>query len=383
MQAPPMQAPPMQAPRRPLLAASPLTLSSLPALPAARSCPRWFFPLPPFSNASPTHGADPKSYRDTLCGSQIREFNVALCSYYSRHCRVPPECPPADGENARRALREAPGSACVDLTQNCLSWARMGECDSNPAFMASECAQSCGKCDAAKHPAMPFLGAPDVSCRDDGSGAHASAGGCASLAALGACDSQRAHMQEHCRRTCNFCNASKDAFKDSGGSGHGSEDTAAHSCPDGTDLGGGQVLVEAKGAEAIAEASAIDDDGDGHTAQPAHTGGPATAAAAVRGPAAATGDGGASLPGLAEGRAAATEQAAPVVQPAPKAEARRSLGKHLLTGGGTESLDSGMLSWPFALVQGLCMVGVGYFLRGYLDRRSKRRRPQLPFGHSL
>ena len=63
-----------------------------------------------------------KTFRDTLGGKQIRDFNAALCEYYARHCRVSPLCPPADREEHLR-LRSA---ACVDLSQNCLSWARRG-----------------------------------------------------------------------------------------------------------------------------------------------------------------------------------------------------------------------------------------------------------------
>jgi hypothetical protein len=94
------------------------------------SCPRWFMPLPPFASAEPTAGAGRKSYRETICGGQIKHFNEAICEYYGRHCRTPVVCPPADGETARRRLKMARRSLCVDLTQNCLSWARRGECDS-------------------------------------------------------------------------------------------------------------------------------------------------------------------------------------------------------------------------------------------------------------
>ena len=154
--------------------------------------------MPPFSTANaqaPSSGGR-KSYRDALCGRQIATFNSAVCGYYTRHCRVPVRCPPADAEEQKRLGEDAP---CVDLSQNCLSWARRGECDSNPDFMKQECAQSCGSCADRQ----PFLGSPVTTCLDDEHEAS-----CASMANLGACTTQRTYMQEACRKTCSFCNSS-------------------------------------------------------------------------------------------------------------------------------------------------------------------------------
>ena len=55
-------------------------------------------------------------------------------------------------------------------------------------------------------------------------------------------------MQEACRKSCAFCNASKHAFP--GGKEPPREDTAAHACPDGSDLGGGESLVSSLFAQA-------------------------------------------------------------------------------------------------------------------------------------
>ena len=368
------------------------------------SCPRWFFPLPPFSDQNETVGAAAKPYRDALCGKQIRDFNVALCGYYSRHCQRPPQCPPPDGEVARtQQQRDGHETVCVDLTQNCLSWARMGECDNNPGFMAGECAQSCGKCDAKRHP-RALIGAPDRTCQDDAG----DEGGCASLAALGACDSQRPHMQEACRRTCNLCNASKDAFKDGGG--HGRQDTAAHQCPDGSDLGGGEVLVDSKGAEEIAVEAAEDDEsraaalsiGSASSAAGGAAGGAGGGAAGGAGGGAAAAHGeshDASSPAreggakrtvmprpatAAHAEAAAAEHATPPSATQKQRSASTRVGQLLHRGEVLSGLDMGMLAWPFALVQGMCMMFLGYLLRGYLDRRSKRRRmAPLPHGHNF
>ena len=40
--------------------------------------------------------------------------------------------------------------------------------------------------------------------------------------------------------------------------GHGKGDTAQHTCPDGSDLGGGAKLIESKGAELNAVAAQLD-----------------------------------------------------------------------------------------------------------------------------
>ena len=208
-------------------------------------------PLAPFSTLDQTPNAERKTYTDALCGKQIADFNEAICGYYQRHCTTPVACPPRDAEVAHRELSEKAGSVCMDLTNNCLAWSRGGECQSNPGFMASECPQSCGKCEAAG--VKPYLGDPTVTCFDEDAAAA-----CGGLAAVGACHSQTAYMQERCRRTCEFCNASADAFKDA--AQKGKADTAQHQCPDGTDLGGGEVLVESKGAEINAQAASIDDE---------------------------------------------------------------------------------------------------------------------------
>ena len=306
------------------------------------SCPRWFIPLAPYSSAEPTDGAAPKNYRDALCGKQIAQFNEAFCGYYKRHCHTPIVCPPPDAEMARRMLSESAGSACVDLTQNCLSWSRMGECANNPGFMASECAQSCAKCQHAARAGSvtPYLGEPNATCFDE-----EPASTCSTLGALGACHTQLEYMQERCRRTCGYCKSSADD-----GSDHGSRDTAQHTCPDGTDLGGGEVMVESRGAELNALVAREDADASGTAGS--HDG------VASRRSGGAAGIPAAVVAVAGEDDGAATEH--------------RQLAESLPQGHRT-ALDVSLTSWPFLLVQGLVLVLIGYMLRGYLDRRAKRR----------
>jgi hypothetical protein len=347
----------------------------------ATSCPRWFMPLAPFVSGHETTGAGGRSYRDALCGKQIANFNAALCGYYGQHCQTPPICPPEDAEAARRLPA---AERCVDLSQNCLSWARMGECDKNPGFMRDECAQSCGMC--APRFARPMLGAPTTTCFDEQGETS-----CRGLAALGACATQRMHMLESCRSTCEFCNSSRDAFMDS--NGHGKEDTAQHTCPDGSDLGGGKTLINSKGAELNALAAsehdaetAADSEGGDAGARNPITAAPRTIAAAARRPTAtgmSAGAGGRSGGGGQGGEGAGTAAAAdsavprgvrPVIKQEPVSLPGGGLGGGHTTPGGAATLDVSLSSWPFLLVQSLLLILVGYILRGFRDRSTKRRR---------
>ena len=288
----------------------------------AASCPRWFFPLPPYADEiAGDLLSGKKNYRDALCGRQIAEFNAALCEYYHRHCLVHPRCPPVSAEHARKH------GWCVDLNQNCLSWARKGECTSNPGWMKEECAQSCGAC--AEQDAPPLLGRPESTCIDTAPGAS-----CESLVHLNACTTQRPYMLEACRRSCHFCNASADAFGQKGEDER--DDTAAHACPDGSDLGGGKVIVASKDPKLVALQDGLLEDQPGQQDE--------------------------LSPYVGRRRAAARIDVASL---------QSDTHEHL-------ALDAAVASWPFFLVQGLMLLAAGYFLRGFIDRRMRSKR--LPVG---
>ena len=70
-------------------------------------------------------------YRDRLCVRQMQDFNDALCSYYARHCVHPPRCPARSLAALKKLLPSQQGESCHDSDQNCLSWARSGECERN------------------------------------------------------------------------------------------------------------------------------------------------------------------------------------------------------------------------------------------------------------
>eukprot|EP00325_Prymnesiales_sp_UTEX-LB-985_P006095 CAMPEP_0174705222 /NCGR_PEP_ID=MMETSP1094-20130205/8526_1 /TAXON_ID=156173 /ORGANISM="Chrysochromulina brevifilum, Strain UTEX LB 985" /LENGTH=299 /DNA_ID=CAMNT_0015903357 /DNA_START=111 /DNA_END=1011 /DNA_ORIENTATION=+ len=272
-----------------------------------------------------------KNYRDALCGTQMVTFNRALCDYYGRHCSEKPSCPPPDGEIARKQMKKP----CADLQQNCLSWARSGECERNPGFMETECAQSCAACGEGH--AVPFLGAPTSTCFD--SEHHAE---CESLKSLGACTSQRSYMQEACRRTCELCNASKDAFP--GGKEPERDDTAAHACPDGSDLGGGEVLIKSEDPKQVA--AEVD-------------GGLADAERRLLRNAEAE-----PTAFLAEESGAAGV----VGQPIGNTDLSKRQAGHV--GARSETALLGMEplpSWPLLLAHGSVLLLLGYFFRGYVD----------------
>ena len=180
----------------------------------------WFLKRPP----PPRDAAGaPRSPRDLLCIWTVEALNAAFCGFYRAHCGAAAaalECPAPHPELGALLHR------CADTSAECAKFARQGECVSNPGFMASECAQSCGKCSETPHPVRPYMGSPVHTCFDEDP-----AEACASLAAAGACSSQVAFMQEACRRTCAFCNASAAASLHSELDALGFDSAAAERAP--------------------------------------------------------------------------------------------------------------------------------------------------------
>jgi prolyl 4-hydroxylase len=90
---------------------------------------------------------------------------------------------------------------CQDRADECAFWASHGECDSNPVYMLSECAKSCGCREqpaAVPQPQQPAEG--DPACVDkDKSGA------CAHWASLGECENNAAFMKLKCASSCGTC----------------------------------------------------------------------------------------------------------------------------------------------------------------------------------
>merc|ERR1712050_492018 len=74
---------------------------------------------------------------------------------------------------------------CKDYNANCPGWAKLGECDTNPGYMHTQCRKSCNKCTA--------------NCKNTVDDAL-----CDEFAAKGKCDMWS--MKVKCRRSCNTCN---------------------------------------------------------------------------------------------------------------------------------------------------------------------------------
>ena len=104
----------------------------------------FFFEQPP-----PPRFADgrARTKRDLLCIEHLRVLNDAICRFYKERCGEPSQwrCTGQHGRDLdlQRALRE-----CHDTHSLCPVYASSGECARNPIWMLSECAASCGLCDA-------------------------------------------------------------------------------------------------------------------------------------------------------------------------------------------------------------------------------------------
>eukprot|EP00900_Chrysochromulina_parva_P004123 jgi/Chrpa1/13711/Chrysochromulina_OHIO_Genome00018378-RA len=104
----------------------------------------FFFGQPP-----PPRFADgrARTKRDLLCIEHLRVLNDAICEFYKERCGEPSQwrCTGHHGRDLdlQRALRE-----CHDTHSLCPVYATSGECARNPIWMLSECAASCGLCDA-------------------------------------------------------------------------------------------------------------------------------------------------------------------------------------------------------------------------------------------
>ena len=94
-------------------------------------------------------------------------------------------------------------TTCADAASSaasCLGWAVAGECDSNAAFMATNCAKSCGLCTAAVPSGST---ASPTACAD----ASSSAASCPGWASAGECDSNAAFMAINCAKSCRLCSS--------------------------------------------------------------------------------------------------------------------------------------------------------------------------------
>ncbi|XP_012939857.1 putative tyrosinase-like protein tyr-3 [Aplysia californica] len=90
--------------------------------------------------------------------------------------------------------RAGPTWGCPDYHTNCRSWAAMGECQRNSAYMSLYCKQSCNLCARSSSHASPS----GTSCTDNSE--H-----CSYWAGIGECTRNAAYMTGNCRSSCGLC----------------------------------------------------------------------------------------------------------------------------------------------------------------------------------
>ncbi|XP_076458523.1 zinc metalloproteinase nas-14-like [Babylonia areolata] len=98
------------------------------------------------------------------------------------------------------------GSSCRDLHGNCANWARAGYCRYGyVSYMRTNCKRSCALCGSSS-PGSSSCTNTDTS------------GNCDSWASLGECQANSAYMLVRCRRSCGACSAASSAASSSSSS---------------------------------------------------------------------------------------------------------------------------------------------------------------------
>lgn len=97
-----------------------------------------------------------EKYKDLMSIQVIATINAGLCEFHLKNCeanaQLLDECKQAvklfrDTKAALKAVEEV--FDCADHYDACKSWAKNGECQNNPTFMAERCSTSCNKCKRA------------------------------------------------------------------------------------------------------------------------------------------------------------------------------------------------------------------------------------------
>ncbi|KAA0199813.1 hypothetical protein HAZT_HAZT003213 [Hyalella azteca] len=89
---------------------------------------------------------------------------------------------------------QVPG-LCLDTDRHCASWAQMGQCTENPAWMMLHCRQSCHRCAG---PLNMFVVNLDSKCVDLNEK-------CADWRATGQCELNAPYMHLYCMKSCQLC----------------------------------------------------------------------------------------------------------------------------------------------------------------------------------
>lgn len=108
------------------------------------TCPMYLFPDAAIGNV------EQLTKKDALSLEHLATMNAAFCSFYGNiSCpSTPARCGGVGGKPFLGEVRRARTAIerCVDDHEGCTSWARGGECKSNPLFMHTHCAVACGSC---------------------------------------------------------------------------------------------------------------------------------------------------------------------------------------------------------------------------------------------
>jgi len=84
---------------------------------------------------------------------------------------------------------------CRDANHDCVTWAKQGQCDANPAFMIISCRKSCGMC--AEDATVDDKGPPCTNSSPESD--------CEYWSTMGECTKNVEFMRSGCARSCGFC----------------------------------------------------------------------------------------------------------------------------------------------------------------------------------
>eukprot|EP00307_Rebecca_sp_RCC1486_P004928 CAMPEP_0119410100 /NCGR_PEP_ID=MMETSP1335-20130426/3217_1 /TAXON_ID=259385 /ORGANISM="Chrysoculter rhomboideus, Strain RCC1486" /LENGTH=443 /DNA_ID=CAMNT_0007434575 /DNA_START=58 /DNA_END=1385 /DNA_ORIENTATION=+ len=112
---------------------------------------------------------------------------------------------------------------CVDHSEHCDTWAKLGECGKNPRFMTISCPRACDTCaSTASAPPLPPLPAKTVQSSSKAAVGHGETvdedeeckdenPSCAHWAATGECSKNKIYMHTSCPQSCGTCKELKKA----------------------------------------------------------------------------------------------------------------------------------------------------------------------------
>ncbi|XP_019634432.1 PREDICTED: uncharacterized protein LOC109477553 isoform X1 [Branchiostoma belcheri] len=129
--------------------------------------------------------------RRGYCTGSYASYMRSNCRQSCELCTTGTGTSEEDGEEEEEEEaeeEEEEGSNCEDNNRNCASWARRGECRSNPTWMRQNCRRSCNVCGGTT-----------------GSGCADNHRHCRYWSQNGYCTSSSAYMNTNCPKSCGRC----------------------------------------------------------------------------------------------------------------------------------------------------------------------------------